>query len=54
MASAVIKIRDEIEALYSIKSAIHSKVSNEKRKLRNSEIRQLKTIKREIRDLESI
>ena len=52
MASAFIKIRDKIEALYSIKSALHSKASNEKRKLRNSEIRQLETIKREMRDLD--
>lgn len=51
-ASSFIKIRDEVDALYSIKSAIHSKASNEKRKLRNSEIRQLETIEREIRDLD--
>ena len=31
-ASSFIKIRDEVDALYSIKSAIHSKASNEKKK----------------------
>lgn len=51
-ASAFIKIRDEIDALYAIKFAIHDKASKEKRNLRNSEIRQLETIEKEIKDLD--
>ena len=51
-AKAFIKIRDEVDALYSIRYAIYNKASKEKRNLRNSEIRQIETIEREIKDLD--
>lgn len=51
-ASTTIKIRDEIETLRTIKWSIIDKALKEKRNLRNSEIRQLKIITKEIRDLD--
>ena len=51
-ASAAIKIRNEIEALRFIESNIINIALKEKRSLRHSEIRQIKAITQEIRNLD--
>lgn len=51
-ASAAVKIRDEAETLRTIKYSIIDKAFKEKRNLRRSEIRQLKTITKELKALD--
>ena len=52
-SSAAVKIIDEAETLRSIRHSIIDKALKEKRNLRHSEIRQIKTITKEIRDLDT-
>lgn len=51
-ASLFTRIRDEVDALYAARDTIHDKVTKEKRSFRNSEIRHIETIEKEIKDLE--
>jgi len=53
-SSAFIKIRDEVDALYSLRSFIKKEANNENRNLRNSEIRALENITNDIAKLEDI
>jgi len=51
-SSTFIKIRDEVNALYALRSSITEIVDNENRDLRNSEIRALEDINQDITELE--
>ena len=51
-SSAFIKIRDEVDALYDLRSSINKEAAN--RNLRNSEIRAIENINKDIAKLENI
>ena len=51
-SGAFVKIRDDVNALYALRSSIKEEANHENRNLRNSEIRALENINQDIAELE--